>query len=92
MGTEVMASMKYSADQLGLDQQQLRLVGEQPRPVKSVWRLEAETMRDLGSGMREVALNLPGESVLRESLLDQADGWLRQARMRGVACETAASA
>lgn len=61
-------------------------------PVRSLWKQEAEVMRDVGKGLRCKALSLPSESVLRGRLLEEAEGWLLQARMRGLTLDAAASA
>jgi hypothetical protein len=61
-------------------------------PARSVWLQEAEAMLDLGRTLRRMALNLPSGSSLRLQLLDEAEDWLLQARMRGAPLDAAASA
>jgi hypothetical protein len=70
----------------------LCVVAEEEKPAQSVWRQEAEAMVDLGSMLRRKALSLPSGSSLRDQLLDEAEDWLLQARMRGVPLHAAASA
>lgn len=61
-------------------------------PACTMWRQEAEVMRDIGKGLRCKALSLPSDSVLRDRLFDEAECWLLQARMRGLPLDAAASA
>ena len=62
------------------------------RPARSLWLQEAEVMLDLGRTLRSRALSLPSGSSLRLQLLDEAEDWLLQARMRGLPLDAAVSA
>lgn len=69
----------------------LAVVRTPARAARSVWRQEAEAMRDVGKGLRATALSLPCDSSLRVHLLEEAEDWLLQARMRGLPFEAASA-
>lgn len=70
----------------------MSVVTSATKPARSLWRQEAEAMRDIGKELRRKALSLPCESALRGRLLEEAEDWLLQARMRGLPLDAAASA
>jgi hypothetical protein len=78
------------ADQLS--QSRPGMVRAPSLPVRSLWRQEAEVMCDIGKELRRRALSLPCGSGLRADLLEEAQDWLLQARMRGLPLDAAAPA
>lgn len=55
----------------------------------TMWRLEAEVMRDAAIASYQAAMHLPPESKTRGYLEDAAHDWADFARLRGVDCQLA---